>query len=178
MPAYAASSRCSSGSPVTLRWFGTPACAVGDDFETAEAVLFASVSREGRVWNPYSSAITRAEFRKRLRKAAAGELEPVDEVKPIDVANPPPLYEIRWQGITVAERAADGQVSHHTALVRLYHSEPPQVPTHFVAHHAHEKVLDVDDINAAQQVEIRTAISHHDRGVPSTWGIAESASSL
>lgn len=116
--------------------------------------------------------MAKAEFKQRLKKAMAGRLNPVDEVTPVDVRNPPPLYEIRWQHIPVTERDSEGVTSHAQVLVRLYHSEPTITPGYFVGHHAHEKLLDVDDINASQQVEIGVAIKWYIHGESSRWGIA------
>lgn len=172
MPSFSQPSRCSRGSSVRLRWYGVPSCELGDDFGATEAALFEAISRPGRVWSPYAAAMAKAEFRRRLVAATEGRLTPIDQVKPVDVRRPPPLYEIRWQGVTVTERDQAGRVTHGTALVRLYHSEPPEAPSFFIAHHAHEKLIDVPDVNAAQQVEIEIAVKLHDQGRPSGWGVA------
>ncbi|MEO7016212.1 MAG: hypothetical protein ABI130_11050 [Leifsonia sp.] len=103
--------------------------------------------------------------------AALGELEPVDEVKPVDVRNSPPLYEIRWQGISVTD-LVDGRPVHSAVLVRMYHSEPLPAPGYFIGHHVHEKLIDVDDISETQQEEINIAKSFHDLGETTDWGIA------
>lgn len=169
---YDAPSRCSGKAPLSLRWYGFPPCNLGQDLSAAVQALFDSVSPPGRVWNPWSSAITRAEFKKRLEKASRGELEPVDEVKPVDARNPPPLYEIRWQGVAVANLKTDGSQEFSEVLVRLYHSEPISQPDYFVAHHAHEKDLSSQDVNAAQNDEISVALAWHDHGIDSNWGIA------
>lgn len=124
------------------------------------------------MWNPWSSAITRAEFKKRIQKASRGELEPIDEVKPVDAVNPPPMYEIRWQDIAVAELQDDGSQKFSEVQVRLYHSEPPSRPGYFIGHHAHEKDVVTTDVNAAQNREISVAVAWHDHGSPTNWGIA------
>lgn len=82
------------------------------------------------------------------------------------------MYEIRWQGVNVTDRLADGSQRFSTVVVRMYHSEPPEVPTHFVGHHAHEKDVTVDDVNAAQNEEIATAVGWWSHGKESRWGIA------
>lgn len=168
---FNAPSRCGGRRLLQFRWYGVPECKVGDDLETAVEALVACVSRPGRVWSPYALTMTRSEFRKRIQKAVEGKLAPVDEVKPVDVRNPPPLYEIRWQGVHVTEMNAGGAQSFATVAVRMYHSEPPSVPDHFVGHHVHEKRVDVADVNASQQVEIRKAVSIHDKGKRTMWGI-------
>lgn len=165
-------SRCSQGNPLSFRWFGNPSCEAGEDVAVAVEALFRAVSGAGRVWNPYAAQMTRSEFKRRIIRAQAGKLKPVDEVKAVDIRNPPPLYEIRWAGLSVANRAEDGSISHVVAEVRMYHSEPRELPQHLVAHHAHEKLTDVPDVNAAQNQEIRTAIGWHRMGVSSSWGVA------
>lgn len=172
MPRYDAPSRCSVPNGANFRWYGFPQCAVGDDLDTALEVLLTAISRPGRVWSPSARAMVKAEFKQRLKKAMTGRLNPVDEVTPVDVQNPPPLYEIRWQHIPVTERDSEGVISHAQVLVRMYHSEPAITPDYFVGHHAHEKLLDVDDINASQQVEIGVAIKWYIHGKDSRWGIA------
>ncbi|GAA0422530.1 hypothetical protein GCM10009543_16910 [Leifsonia naganoensis] len=116
--------------------------------------------------------ITKSEFKRRLQKAQAGRLMPVEEVKAVDVRNPPPLYEIRWSGVTVTDREENGSQRHCEVEVRMYHSEPADAPSHFIGHHAHEKRIDVEDVNAEQQREINTAIGFHNAGASSRWGIA------
>jgi len=170
MPGFDAPSRCSCGSPIEFRWFGYPTAEAGLDLDTATDAFITSISPEGRVWNPYALRMVRAEFRDRIKTAARGELEPVDEVKPVDIRNPPPLYEIRWQGIHVTDQI-DGQLHHTTALVRMYHSEPASIPEYFVGHHVHEKLVDVDDISGTQQAEIEIAKRFFDSGESSNWGI-------
>lgn len=165
-------SRCSAASPVTFRWWGFPPQAEKDDIETAVDVLIDCIrNQEGRVWSPHALAMARAEFRQRIRKAANGRLRPIEQVKPVDTKNPPPLYEIRWQNIPITERDGSGGTSHGEAIVRMYHSEPDSAPGYFVGHHAHEKRLDVPDVNAEQQTQIKIAIAWHDHGRNNNWGI-------
>ena len=172
MPLFDSPSRCSGGTSIQFRWYGFPACSNGDDVSSAVSVLMTAVKGGTRVWNPYAEQMAKSEFKNRIKKAARGELKPVDEVKPVDVRNPPPLYEIRWIDLPVTDRTASGTLSHSTVQVRMYHSEPATVPGHFVGHHAHEKLVNVADVNATQQVEIKTAIGFYAAGASSNWGIA------
>ncbi|WP_286329519.1 hypothetical protein [Agromyces marinus] len=171
VPNFDAPSRCSGPVTPTFRWYGYPQCEVGHDVNVAVAVLVDAISPAGRLWNPWSIQMAKSEFKQRILRAQRGELRPVDEVKPVDVANPPPLYEIRWQGIPVTDQLPDGSRRHGEVLVRMYHSEPAEAPSHFIGHHAHEKDVAVEDVNAAQQQEIRTAIGWHNQGQPSRWGL-------
>ncbi len=169
-------SRCSSAKPLTFRWFGFPPCEPHEDnIDAAVEVLMAKVTPPGRVWNPWSGTMVKREFRHRIVHASKGELVPVDEVKPVDVANPPPLYEIRWQDINVTDRLEDGTQRFGKVAVRMYHSEPEEAPGHFIGHHAHEKDLTATDVNAAQNEEIATAIGWYRQGRDSKWGIAGEA---
>lgn len=160
-----------------FRWFGLPKARAGEDLDAATEAFMAALKPEGRVWNPFAERMARSEFRDRVQAAARGELVPVDEVKPVDVRYPPPLYEIRWQGISVTDRIGDGLV-HSTALVRMYHSEPSRVPDHFIGHHVHEKLLNVDDINDEQNFEIRVAKRLYDLGESDNWGIVPSTGTV
>lgn len=131
-----------------------------------------AVSGGTRVWNPYAEQMAKSEFKNRIKRAAQGDLKPVDEIKPVDVLNPPPLYELRWIDLAVTDRDPNGTVSYSTVQVRMYHSEPAEAPGYFIGHHAHEKLLDVIDVNTVQQSEIHTAIGFYKAGAPSNWGIA------
>lgn len=172
MTRYDAASRCTGPDQPTFRWYGYPPCAPGSDVEAAVSVLMASVSPSGRVWNPWSERMVRSEFRSVLQRAELGELEPVDEVKPVDANNPPPLYELRWQGIATTDLDATGKQSHGEVVVRLYHSEPSEAPDYFIGHHAHEKDVDAADVWTAQNAEIATAVGWYNHGRNSNWGIA------
>lgn len=173
MKKYDSPSRCSGPGTPTFRWYGYPVCMPGDDnVQVAVNRLLEAVSGGDRVWNPYAKGLVRSEFKKRIEKAERGQLVPVDEVKPVEVWNPPPLYEIRWPDIHVTERSKDGIQTYLTVQVRMYHSEPAQEPEFFIGHHVHEKRLDVDDINAAQQEEIQAAVKWYALGEPENWGIA------
>ncbi|PPG85007.1 hypothetical protein [Rathayibacter rathayi] len=174
MTRFDAPSRCSSGSAVTFHWFGTSNPASDATALDAATKRFVdAISGPGRLWNPYSLALAKVEFGDRVQQAAAGKLVPVDEVKPVDVKNSPPLYELRWQGIDVVERDDDSPAGKRflTVLVRMYHSEPSTRPGFFIGHHIHEKVVTGADPNADQNVEIAEARRIYFDGVSSAWGL-------
>ena len=154
-----------------FRWYGYPSANAGEDLDVATDVFMAAISPPGRLWNPWAERMARAEFRDRLKAASRGELVPIDEVKPVDDDNPPPMYEIRWQGISVTNKVGD-DVSHQTVLVRLYHSEPDIRPGHFVGHHIHEKDVASPGVYGRQDAEIAVAKRFYDAGEASAWGIA------
>ena len=91
-----------------------------------------------RRWNLYLEKMNRACFKKRLEKAAQGELYPPEELKSLrgnDV-----LFEIRWsQGeISVNEVNRVGI----PVEVRLIHAQPSdQLGRCILGLHAHEKVI-------------------------------------
>lgn len=172
MRPFNAPSRCSGGQAVGFRWYGFPTCEAAEDkdLEVATEAFFTALDSPGRVWNPHSRTMAKMEFQRRVQKAGRGELEPLDEVKPVDEKNPPPLYEIRWQTIGVTTRV-DGVTKHAQTIVRLYHSEPTGVPTHFVGHHIHEKLIS-DDTWSAQNAEIEIAKAFYHAGESTLWGIA------
>ena len=155
-----------------FRWYGYPTAGVGDDIDVATDAFMTAITPVGRVWNPWSGAMVREEFRDRIVAAERGELEPIDEVKSVDEENPPPLYEIRWQGISVTD-IQNGVQRHGTILVRLYHSEPEVLPRHFIGHQIHEKNVETDDVYGAQDAEIAIAKRYYDAGERIAWGVAE-----
>ena len=133
-----------------------------------------AISADTRRWNMYNRATARAACKKRLERAARGELEPVDEVKGVDEENPVPLYEIRWQNVAVTDQSPDdpSQQIHSEVQVRMYHSEPDVLPHHFIGHHVHEKnVADGVDVYQLQDDEIAVARRKYDAGEATTWGI-------
>ncbi|RFA15335.1 hypothetical protein B7R21_04790 [Subtercola boreus] len=171
MPVFDSPSRCSLGQHVRFRWYGYPPAEVGDDIETAVDVLFESIDGGSRVWNLYNERMVRSEFRARILSAQRGELSPIDEIKSVDVRNPPPLYEIRWQGITVTSLLEAGKKRFDQVLVRQYHSEPVAAPGYFIGHHAHEKVVSGGTVSERQDAEIAVAKRFYDAGSASGWGI-------
>jgi len=158
-------------TPITFRWYGFPVASDGDDLDVATEVFMSAISPPGRVWNPWTSTMIRREFRKRVQAAERGELQPVKEVKSVDEDNPPPLYEIRWQGVSVTS-IQDGAQTFSEVVVRMYHSEPPSVPSHFIGHHIHEKDVAASNVYDAQDEEIAVAKQFHDAGEAVNWGIA------
>jgi len=127
----------------------------------------------GRLWNPYSWAMTKSEFRKRLEVATHGGLVPVDHVKEIPRAKGEHLYEIRWD-FNVLTLSPAGDRHHDDVQVRLYHSEPVAVLDSIVGLHVHEKqIVHVDRrrTNDLQNIEINTAIKRFHDGRAQRWGI-------
>ena len=96
--------------------------------------------------------MAKAEFRKRLEKAAAGTLVPVDEIKPVGDGLCS-LFEIRWSGIQVTDVEPDGRQSFSTIQMRLLHAEPSDIGIDAVGLHAHEKVIVEGDPQMTRQLQ-------------------------
>ncbi|WP_230670821.1 hypothetical protein [Rathayibacter sp. Leaf248] len=170
MPTFNAPSRCSSGTPHTFHWFDSSGPCVGDALDAATEIFLRAIDGPSRRWNPYNAAMARSEFRKRVELAAKGGLKPRQQVKPVDVRNPPPLYELRWQGISVTEVDAQSKQRHRKILVRMYHSEPAGAPAHFIGHHIEEKAI-TERTRELQDAAIARAKHSYHQGEASRWGI-------
>ena len=165
-------SRCSSETPVKFRWYGYPTAIIGNDIPAALDKFISVITASPRIANSYVVINAQREFLHYMTLARQGKLIPVDDVKPVDIENPPPLYEIRWKGITVQEMAQTGQIKSKTLMVRLYHSEPVKVPNYFIGHHIHEKVIGTDEYTRTDQnAEIRVARGFYDAGFSTSWGL-------
>lgn len=165
-------SRCSAGKSVRMRWFGFPQALFGQDLEVASKKFIDAISNDRRDINPHISSMALAEFKHRIRIASAGRLTPQREIKPINGSTDPLLFEIRWQSITVRERNSGGVYEDKRILIRMYHSEPSEVPGYFVAHHIHEKIISGDGSTwLNQNEEISTAVGYWESGRSTNWGI-------
>jgi hypothetical protein len=142
--------------------------------DTAVNAFMEAISTDARRWNIYNRATAKAACKKRLERAARGELEPVDEVKGVDEQNSAPLYEIRWQNVAVTEQSPDDPSKQvfSEVQVRMYHSEPNVLPQYFIGHHVHEKIVaDGVDVYQLQDDEIAVARRVYDTGEGMRWGI-------
>lgn len=157
-------------------------CAAQDHIEAAVDYLMDAVTRDHparRSTNPYWARLTRSAFRRRLEAAQRGELEPVDEVKPIGDHIPESnLFEIRWSEIPVREQnpqAPDDAAKDLQAKVevRLYFAEPPNCGLAILGLHCHEKRVHGTDaqIREAQDEEIAHAFKMYADGFKDRWGV-------
>lgn len=159
---------------MNFRWFGYPQAQEGQDLETVLNKFKAVIEAPTRITDDYVWAMARAEILHTFKMAKLGKLRSPREIRPVDIKNPPPLYEIRWQSITVRHRVKDGEIEDLRLLIRMYHSEPPEAPQHFIGHHIHEKdVSRPEEIRQRQNVEISTAVGYFELGKPQMWGISE-----
>ena len=174
MGKYDGPSRCSGGKDLTFRWFGYPQANESDDIQVATDKFIHMLEGPNRITNGYIGGMARAEFRKKVALAGKGQLWPVTGVAAVDKGNPPPLYEIRWQGITIREDLGGGVIRDLSLIVRKYHSEPSEAPDYFIGHHVHEKdVSDREAISELQNVEILVAKRYFELGLPTLWGISK-----
>ncbi|GAA1490490.1 hypothetical protein [Brachybacterium sacelli] len=162
------------GVQVNFHWVDNPSEDESDHISQAVEALIAAISIPGvRLWSPQNTALVKAGFKKRIEKAARGELEPPEELKPLGNGRLP-LYEIRWSAIHVRERPEDGSPERFFDVeVRLIHGEPHELSLSFIGLHAHEKQYwgTDDEIKRAQDVEIDTAASIYVEAAPRHWGV-------
>ena len=168
------SSRCSGKAPLDFAWAGIPQPSASDPVESAMATFEAMMkSPPDRFWDPRHWAITKAEFRSLLLRACKGNLIPITHVKEIDRAAKEDVFEIVYK-TRVIRKDEDEKRHSEKVQIRLYSSEPPAFPAHFVGLHIHEKTILPDDHrreNELQNIEIDVAVRYYDAGRPSNWGI-------
>lgn len=171
VPDAATTSNCSCGVPVDFFWHSHRD--IDGHIEAAvSALMTALLAPASRRPNPYWVADARRSFRRRLDRAARGELHPVDEVKGLGLEPRVPLFEIRWQ-VGVADEV-DGRVRGNDVHMRLIHVEPPELGMSAVGLHAHEKEIvarDGLDVADLQNEQIRVALGVYQDGYASLWGV-------
>ena len=160
------------GRRVDFYWYGGGNGTAQEHITLAvEALMGAIKAPANRRWNLYLEKMNRACFKKRLEKAAQGELYPPEELKSLrgnDV-----LFEIRWsQGeISVNEVNRVGI----PVEVRLIHAQPSdQLGLCILGLHAHEKVIiegNPTATKAAQDAEIDKAEHLLTSGYSTNWGV-------
>lgn len=168
-------SRCSGKSPLDFAWAGIPQPAALDPIDAAvrtfESLMKAPADR---FWDPHHWAITKGEFRSLLVRACAGRLIPLTHVKEIDRAAGEHVFEIVYETRVIRVDSAGNRYSERVQ-VRMYISEPPGYPSHFVGLHVHEKEIIPGDHkreNELQNIEIDVAVNYYELGRPSNWGIS------
>lgn len=172
MGQFDAPSRCCSNSPLVFRWYGDPLSEVGLDLEVATRKFISAIQNPSRIWTERIQKLACAEFRSRVKRASEGRLRTYRQIKAVDIQNPPPLYELRWQNIGVLEDAGGGNYVPKEIQVRMYHSEPGSKPKHFIGHHIHEKkILDKESTNLLQDQEIEIAKQFYFQGESTLWGL-------
>lgn len=162
------------GVPVDFYWHGGGDGTADQHIALAvEALMGAIKAPTNRLWNPFQESLIRAEFKKRLEKAARGELKPPEELKPLRSGGS--LFEIRWQAIPVHEICPSGLHSHTKVGVRLIHAQPfDELGLCILGLHAHEKTIIEDDQAATkdtQDDQIDIAERLFASGYPTCWGV-------
>ncbi|MDR1188373.1 MAG: hypothetical protein LBK95_13115 [Bifidobacteriaceae bacterium] len=64
MPQSRPNSYCTSGLPVDFYWYGCATSSLADNVQAAVDALVEAISRPGREWSRYNTAMVRAEFAK------------------------------------------------------------------------------------------------------------------
>ncbi len=165
-------SRCTQGFPVNFRWFGEPAALLGLDIETL-LYKFEEIARaQDNQIHEQVLVIARAEIRNRVERACKGKLRSTHHIKWVDRNNLPPMFEMRWQGITLTVPKNSGSKRFRNLLIRMYYSEPGTNPHYFIGHHIHEKnISDPERTKVLQNMEIQIAREFCKAGQESNWGI-------
>lgn len=161
-------SNCCKGLPVDIYWRYCPAEEDEGHIVAIVQALFDAIAGADRVWNPFSGAIVRAEFTNRLRKAAQGDLVPVDHLKSLRGGRDN-LFEIRWLDINVTERSG-GRIRHVTTGARLIHAEPLKVSVGMVGLLAHEKGPGTAASAQDERIDQAEVVFHG--GYDDTWSIS------
>ena len=138
-----------------------------------EALMAAVDKRPLKEWNRFHAKYTQAEFKKRLEKAARGDLQPPGEIKSLRAGDI--LFEIRWTGIPVHERPSAGPERLTTAEVRLIHAQPyDELGLCVLGLHAHKKEIIDGDAQATKRLQddqIDLAEQRFYRGRSTCWGV-------
>lgn len=165
----AATSYCTYQARVDIYWRHLADPAERAHIEAIVASLIAALSGPTRRWSPHNIAMVKAEFRKRLEKAARGQLHPVDELKSLRSGRGS-LYEIRWNHINVVDDD-NGKHVHSKTNARLIHAEPNELGIAMLGLVAHEKrpgspKQDQDDrIDEAERI--------FNAGLSTVWGVTK-----
>jgi len=159
--------------PVDFYWYGGGDGTQEQHIALAVEALMAALKKRHRCRNPFNERFTQAEFRKRLEKAACGDLQPPEEIKSLRAGDI--LFEIRWAGIPVHERPPTGPERYTTAEVRLIHAQPyDELGLCVLGLHAHEKAIIDGDAQATkrlQDYQIDLAEQLFSSGRSTCWGV-------
>lgn len=166
-------SRCTQGSPLYFRWFGEPPSLIGLDIETLLFKFGEIAEAKGNQIHEHSLIIAKAEIRDRIERACQGKLRSTHHIKWVDRNNLPPMFEMRWQGITLSYPTGREEKRFQTLLIRMYYSEPGSNPKYFIGHHIYEKkISDPERTKILQNLEIQTAREFCKLGLETNWGIS------
>lgn len=172
MHLYEIPSRCRSGTPIKFRWYGEPQAKCGDDIEGLRAAFVNAIRRENRLLSEHLLATAWIEIHAKVERAIKGNLRSSSHLKQVDRYRLPAIFEIRWQDISILEIQPNGSLRQLNLLIRMYHSEPAEVPDYFIGHHIHEKViLKSTETTALQNDEIGLARQYLEQGRSKLWGI-------
>lgn len=160
-------------------------CSAGDHVEaTMECAIAVFEEAKNSMERPkyritdVQIATLEAEIEDLLSVARAGNLKPIDEVKPIRGASELPeelrMFEIRWNDIVLYKiDMVTGGFESTSALLRLYYVESDA--DWFVGLHVHEKLIGQSDEETAQMQdeEIGRAVDLSNRCSGDGWNVPE-----
>lgn len=133
----------------------------------------AELRQDGRHWNDDTLEEQLGYVDELLEAAMSGNLQPIDEIKPLQRPSPRRLFELRFEVRTEYRLSVGKQVGHREFKdepLRIYHGESSALPFHALGLHLHIKRLD-GDIENDQNGEIDHAIKVFDDGEPDEWGL-------
>lgn len=124
--------------------------------------------------NDYQSAECQAAFEDLLKVAQRGRLHPNEHVRTVQLDPAVDMYEMRWADLCVTPRdPLTGLYGEEvSAQMRLYYVETGQ--PWVVGLHCHEKEIfegDAERTRAAQNEQIKLALSYHEAAKHRTWGV-------
>jgi hypothetical protein len=158
------------GAPVMFRWFGDVPVSRDNHLSAATESFLHVIEAPGRFYDDFAVSTLVAEFQFRILQAMRGQLSGTRKIKTIALFPAPPLFEIRWNNMTVTERNSDGSVAPTRLAVRLYHSEPKELQGCFIGHLVHEKKPDLlPSEKQAQNEMITSAANFYLTGRPTLW---------
>ena len=176
MPPPYSVSRCSLGSPVMFRWYGDTPVESGNHLRAATESFLRVIQQTNRLVDGHTEAALVAEFQRRILKAAKGLLEGSKRIKSISLFPQLPLFEIRWQSMTVLEHTPEGTRVPHNLALRMYHSEPSEITGVFIGHLIHEKNTHRDiDPRVIQNERISYAAHLYRIGRHTLWNTVDTS---
>jgi hypothetical protein len=146
-------SRCSQGIPLKFKWFGEPGTNLKNPWDSIALAFELAINKPHRLLNDYILTSAFAEIKALIYKAELGALKSTRYIKLVDAGRDPSIFEMRWQNISVLEYIEGLGYKENRLLIRMYYSEPEKLPSVFIGHHIHEKVISTPEDTLSQQNE-------------------------
>jgi hypothetical protein len=159
-----------------FRWYGDTAVVDDNHLRAATESFLRVIQQPNRLVDDHTEAALVAEFQRRILKATRGLLEGSKRIKSVSLFPQLPLFEIRWQSMTVLEHTTQGTRFPHNLALRMYHSEPSEIAGVFIGHLIHEKNTHGDlDPRATQNEHISYAAHLYQIGLYTLWNTVDTS---